>query len=159
MRLFFPPQLRVGVQGVAGPLPGVVQLVQLAADGVVGGSQPRPALDLFLEQGHRPGRVRVAEILGRAAEQAGEQALGVLAQQRGPPWPIRVGQGDRVERIGVGGDPVGDALASHAEHGGDVGGRAAPVELQDGQRAAVEAGVGGLGQLPPQAPSLVIGQS
>jgi hypothetical protein len=80
MRLFFPPQFRVRVQGVARPLPGVVQLVQLTADGVIGGPQPRPTLDLLDKQRHRPGRVRVVKILGRAVEQAAQQAFDALAQ-------------------------------------------------------------------------------
>jgi hypothetical protein len=132
--------------------------VQPAADGVVGRPQARPQPDLLLEQGHRPGGVRVAQILGRAAQQFDEYALGVLAQQHGAPRPVGVGQGGRVEGCGVGGDPVGDALASHAEHVGDVGRRTATVELQDGQGAAVEPGVFGLSQLPAQAPSLGVGQ-
>jgi hypothetical protein len=102
--------------------------------------------------------VRVAQILGRAAQQLDEQALGALAQQHGASRPVGVGQGGRVEGRGVGGDPVGDALASHSEQVGDVGRRAATVELQDGQGAAVEPGVFGLSQLPSQAPSLSVGQ-
>jgi hypothetical protein len=60
--------------------------------------------------------------------------------------------------LAIGGNPVGDALATHAEHTGDVGGGATAVKLQDGQGAAVQPGVGGLGQLLPQTPALVVGQ-
>ncbi len=159
MRLFFPPQLRVGVQGVARPLPGVVHLAQLAPDGVVGGPQARPQPDLLHQQRHRPGRVWAAKILGRAAEQQAQQPLGVLAQEFRPSGPDGIGQGGRVVGSGISGHPGGDALAGHAEHTGDVGGRATTVELQDRQGAAVQPGVRGLGQLPPQTPALVVGQS
>jgi hypothetical protein len=86
------------------------------------------------------------------------QALDVLAE----PWrsarPIRVEKNSRVAGLGIGGDPVGDALTSHAEPTGDVGSGAAAVELQDGQGAAVQPSVAGLGQLPLQTPALVVGQ-
>lgn len=158
MRLFFPPQFGVRLQGIARPLPGEVHLVQLAANRIVRGSQAGATLDLLLKQRHRPGRVRVAKILGRTAQQTAQQALDALAQQRRPSRPLRVGQGGRVEGCGIGSNPVGDALASYAEHIGDVGGGATAVKLQDGQGAAIQSGVGGLGQLPPQTLALVVGQ-
>jgi hypothetical protein len=158
MRLFFPPQFGVRLQGIARPLPGEVHLVQLAANRIVRGPQARAVLDLLLKQRHRPGGVRVAKILRRTVQQTAQQALDALAQQRRPPRPLRIGQGGRVEGCGIGSNPVGDALATHAEHPGNVGGGAATVELQDRQGAAVQPGVTGLGQLPLQTPALVTGQ-
>jgi hypothetical protein len=158
MRLFFPPQLRVGVEDVARPLPDVVQLVQLAADGVVGGAPARLAPDLLLEQGHGPGRGWVAEALGRAAEQPQQQVVGVLSQERRAARPVGVSQGGRVVGQGVGTDPVVDALSRYAQHGRDVGRRPTTVELQDGKGAAVQAGITGLRELAPQPAPLVRGQ-
>ncbi len=158
MRLFFPPQFGIRHQGVARSLPGEVHLVQLAANRIVRGSQAGATLELLLKQRHCPGRVRVAKILGRTVQQAAQQALDALAQQRRPSRPLRVGQGGRVEGCGIGSNPVGDALASYAEHTGDVGGGATAVELKDGQGAAVQPSAGGQDQLPLQTLALVVGQ-
>src|SRR3954468_11165750 len=48
MRIFFPPHLRVGGQGVARPLQDIVQPVQPTADGVVRGQKARPQPELLL---------------------------------------------------------------------------------------------------------------
>lgn len=64
MRLFFPPQLGVGVQEVARSLPGVVQPVQLAAEGVFGEVPAEAACRVLPEQRDGPLRREVAEVLG-----------------------------------------------------------------------------------------------
>jgi hypothetical protein len=60
--------------------------------------------------------------------------------------------------LGVGLDPVVDALPGHPEHAGDISGGAALVELQDGQGAPQQAGIQGLLELTPQAVALPGGQ-
>src|SRR5262245_44307845 len=60
IRCFFPPQLRVGVQDVARPLPDVIQPAQDAADGVIGGLATCALLQGVPEQGHGPAAVGVA---------------------------------------------------------------------------------------------------
>ena len=150
MRLFFPPPLRIGVEDVARPLPAVVQLVQLAADGVGRGPLAHLTLQLLLEQGHRPGGGWVVEVLGRAAEQSLEPGLGVLGQKRWATRAVGISQGGWVVGKAVGSDPVVNALGGHAGHLSDVGGRAATVKLQDGQSAAVQVGVSGVCELAPQ---------
>jgi hypothetical protein len=84
MRLFFPPQLGVGVEDVAGALPGEVQPVQLAADGVFGEVQAGAARQVLLEQRDGPLGGEVAEVLGRAPQQLEQEGTVLLAQQAGP---------------------------------------------------------------------------
>jgi hypothetical protein len=91
--------------------------------------------------------VGVAEVLRRGDQQQRQQALVVLVQQRRPSPARLVRQCLGTAGRGVGGHPLVDGLAGDAEHAGDVGGRPPEVELQDGQGAAEEAGVGGLREL------------
>jgi hypothetical protein len=102
--------------------------------------------------------VRVAELLRGAGQEGGQQVLLILVEQRATPPPRLVVQRLGVVVPGVVLDPVVDALAGDAEHAGQLGGRAAPVELQDGQGAPQDAGVQGLGQLTPEAAALPRGQ-
>jgi hypothetical protein len=78
----------------------------------------------------------------------------VFVQRPRTSRPLLVPQRLGVMALGVGPDPVVDALPGHAEHTGDVGCGAPLVELQDGQGAPQEARVQGLLQLAPQAASL-----
>ena len=128
--------------------------MQRPAEGVVGRAPAGVAVQLLAQQRHRPAGGRVAQVLRRVGQQQPQPPLVTRRQQRRPPLPAGVGQGGRVEFVGVGGDPVVDALPGHAEHVGDVGYRPPAVVLQDGQRAAVEAHVVGLVELPPQAAAL-----
>jgi len=91
MRLFFPPQLGVGVKPVAGPLPAVAQIVDCPAEGVSGEQRPSGALEVLPEQGDSPGGGGVAEILGALGQQAPEQFPLGLAQQGWPPGAVVVG--------------------------------------------------------------------
>ena len=84
--------------------------------------------------------------------------LLVLTQQAVTPPAVAVLERLGVEGLGVGVGPVVDALPGYAEHPGNVGGRAPVVELQDGEGAPQDAGVGGLDELTPEAPSLPGGQ-
>src|SRR5262245_2772318 len=61
IRIFFPPQLRVGVEPVAGPLPGVSQLLDLPPQGVLRDQDVVVTCQMPPEQGHGPGGVRVTE--------------------------------------------------------------------------------------------------
>jgi hypothetical protein len=154
MRLFFPPQFRVGVEVVTRPLPHVVQPAQGTADGVRGHPLSRGDLQDVLEQRHRPTGVRVAEALGRAGEEGLQQVPLVFIQQWRAPTTRLILQEGGVEGLGVGLDPVVDALPAHAEHTGDVRCGAALVELQDGEGTPKEAGIRGVGELPPEAAPL-----
>jgi hypothetical protein len=78
MCTFFPPQLGVGVEGVAGPLAGVIQLVQLAAEGILGEVQAGTARQVLPEQGDGPLRREIAEILGRLPQEFEQPELVVL---------------------------------------------------------------------------------
>lgn len=153
MRRFF-LALGVGVQVIAGPLPHVIQPAEGAAQGVRGHRLLRGDFQRFLEQGHVPTRVWVAEFLGRACEERCQQMLMVFVQQARTPAAFRVGQRGGVEGLLVGLHPVVNALARDAEHLGDLGGRAARVEFQDRHGTAIEARIARVGALAPQTASL-----
>jgi len=153
MRRFF-LALGVRVEVVARPLPHVLQPAQRPPQRVLGRPPFRGELQDLLEQGYGPARVRVAEFLGRPGEEGRQQVLLVFVEQRVAPPPGLVVQRQGVVGLGVALDPVVDALAGHAEHAGQLGGRAAPVELQHGQGAPQDAGVQGFGQLTPEAAAL-----
>jgi hypothetical protein len=154
IRLFFPPQLGVGVQDVARPLPGVVQPAQGAADGVARRHAAGAELKGVLEQGHGPAGVRVAQVLWRAFQQGQKEVLIVLVQQRLATSARLIGKGGGVTAKAVRLDPVVDALAAHAEHPGDVSRCSPVVELQHGQGAPVKENVSGSPELTPQTPPL-----
>ena len=143
---------------MARPLPRVIQPVQRAPHGVFRRAPPRDDFQELLEQGDRPAHVRAAQVLGREGQEGLQQALVVFVQRRVAPPPPLVPQGLGVVALGVGPDPVVDALPGHAEHAGDVSGGAPLVELQDGQGAPQEAGIQGLLELTPQAVTLPGGQ-
>jgi hypothetical protein len=153
MRLFF-LEVRIGVEVVTRALPHVVQPAQGAADGVRGHPLPCGEFQDVLEQRHRPAGVRVAKVLGRAGEEGLQQVPLVFVQQGRAPTTWLVLQEGRVEGLGVGIDPVVDALPAHAEHTGDVSGGAALVELQDGEGTPKEAGIRGVDELLPEAAPL-----
>jgi hypothetical protein len=157
MRRFF-LALGVRLQVVARPLPRVTQPVQRAAQGVVRHLPPGGDFQKHLEQGDRPAHVRAAQVLGRDGEDGFQQAHIVLVERRvaAPSRPVPQCLG--VVALGVGLDPVVDALPGHAEHAGDVSGGAPLVELQDGQGAPQEAGIQGHLELTPEAVSLPGGQ-
>jgi hypothetical protein len=157
MRRFF-LALGVRVEVVARPLPDVIQAAQRPADGVGRHALLGEELKHLAEQRHRPAGRRVAEVLGREGEQGVEQVLLVLVQQRVAAPAGFVGQrgGGAVREVSR--DPVVDTLPGNAEHAGDVGGGAAEVELQDGERPAIEADVGGVRELTTEALPLPGGQ-
>jgi hypothetical protein len=128
--------------------------VQRPAEGVLGHRQSRGGLQDFLEQRHRPARVRVAELSGRDGEDGLQQMLAGFVQQRVTPLAALIlkRRGIVVPRVHL--DPVVDALPGHAEHAGDVGGGATLVELQDGKGPSEEAGIPGLRELTPETPPL-----
>jgi hypothetical protein len=146
MRRFF-LALRVRVEVVARPLPDVTEALQRPADGVLGDAPVGEKCEDFLEQRHRPARRRVAEVLRRDGQEGFQQVFLVFVEQRVPASAGLVRQRRRVAVLQVGLDPVVDALPGDAEHAGDVGGRAAEVELQDRQGAAIAARIRGVREL------------
>jgi hypothetical protein len=98
--------------------------------------------------------VREAQILGRAFQQGHKEVLIVFVQQ-GLAAPARlILKRGWVTALAVRLDPVGDALAGHAEHPGDISRGTPVVELQHGQGASVEENVPGFPELTPQTPAL-----
>lgn len=134
MRRFF-LALGVRLQVVPRPLPHVIQPVQRAAQRVVGHLPPRGDFQELLEQGDRPAHVWAAQVLGREGQEGFQQVLVVFVQRPVTSRPLPVPQRLGVMALGVGPDPVVDALPGHPEHPSDVGGGAPVVELQDGQGA------------------------
>ena len=157
MRRFF-LALGVRLQVVPRSLPHVIQPVQRAAQRVVGYLPPRGDLQALLEQGDGPAHVRAAQVLGRKGEEGLQQVFVVFVQRRVASPALLVAQRPGVMALGVGPDPVVDALPGHPEHAGDISGGAALVELQDGQGAPQEAGIQGFLQLAPEAAPLPGGQ-
>jgi hypothetical protein len=121
--------------------------VQRAAEGVLGHRLPRGDLQGLLEQGYGPVGVRIADVLRGASQETRQEVFLILVQQGVPPPAVLVAQRLGVERLGVQVDPVVDALAGHAEHPGDGGGRASLVELQDGEGAPQDASIQGFNEL------------
>jgi hypothetical protein len=128
--------------------------VQRAAKGVLGHPLPRGAFQDLLEQGHRPTRVRVAEIPGRDGEEGLEQVLLVFVQRRVATPACLAFERGRIVVLRISFDPIVDTLAGYTEHAGDVGGGATMVELQDGESPPKQASIAGLGELPAEAPPL-----
>jgi hypothetical protein len=153
MRRFF-LALGVRVQVVTRPLPDVVQPMQGPAKSVFGHPLLRGDLQDLAEQGHRPTRVRIAEVLGRGGEESPQQVLLVLIQQGRTPPASLVLEGRGIAVLDVSPDPVIDTLSGHSEHASDVGGGATPVEFQDGEGTPEEAGIPRLRALTTEVPPL-----
>jgi hypothetical protein len=111
-------------------------------------------LQRFLEQGHGPVRLGITEFLGRAGQQRLQHVFLVFVQRRRPSSAGLVLERRRVAVPQVILDPVVNALPGHPEHARHLRGGPSLVELQDGQRAPQDAGIQGLHELTPQAPSL-----
>jgi hypothetical protein len=146
MRRFF-LALRVGGQHVAGPLPGVLQRVQLPADRGLGDALALPALQVLPEQGDGPLHRLVAEVGRPLLQGGGEGRLEVLGPEGGTIAPAPVGQGRRVARLAIAVDPVVHADSARAKQPGDFGNGPPSGRLQDGQGTAEEVRVGGASEL------------
>jgi hypothetical protein len=144
MRLFFPPPFGVGVEGVARPLPGVVQLVQLVAEGVPGGVLAGAAPQVSLKQADRPRGGRVVEVLRRMLEQLEQEGAVLLGQEAGPSRPVPVAQDIGVVALAVGLDPEVDRARSHPQALSHAGDGFALGDFEDGQGAAIDPGIKGL---------------
>lgn len=158
MRLFFPPQFRVGVEPVAGPLPRVAQPVDLAADGVFGEQRSAVLSQVLQEQGDGPGGGRIAEVLGAPGQQLPEQVPLGLTQQGWPPGAVAVGQGSGAVLAGIGVQPVIDGPGRHPQPTRDRGDGLPRGDFKDGEGPAVHPGVACGAQLLLQAPSLPVPQ-
>ncbi len=80
--------------------------------------------------------------------------LLVFIQERMTSPASLVLQGRWVMVLGVNLDPFVDALPSHSEHAGEIGGTASVVELQDGEGPPKQAGIPGLRELTLEPPPL-----
>jgi hypothetical protein len=157
-RLFFPPQLGIGVEGVARPLPGVVEPVQFAAQRVFGEVLAGAAPQLFSEQADRPLGGGVAEVLRRMPEQLEQTVAALVGQEARPSRAVAVAQDIGVMAPAVRLDPEVDSARRHPQAPGHAGDGLAVGNFEDGQGAAIDAGVEGLLELPFQAAPLPGGQ-
>ena len=144
MRLFFPPQFGVGVEGVARPLPDVVQLLQFVAKCVIGGVLAGAASQVFLKQADRPRGGRVVEVLRRMLEQLEQQGAVLLGQEAGPSRAVAVAQGIGVVAPTVRPDPEVDRARSHPQALSHAGDGFALGNFKDGQGATIDPGIRGL---------------
>ncbi len=158
MRRFF-VALGVRVEHVPRPLPDVPQVVHLPPHRRLGEALLAPALQVFAQQRDGPFDRLVAELLRPPLEGGDEGRLEFLGPQGGVVAPALVGQGGRVSRLLVPGDPVVDAHAARAQQAGDLGDGAPGGGLQDGEGAAEKAGVRGGAQLLLKSAALGVGQS
>jgi hypothetical protein len=144
MRLFFSPQLGVGVEGVARPFPGVVHLVQFVAKRVLRGVLAGAASQVFLKQADRPLGGRVVEVLRRMLEQLKQEGAVLLGQEAGPSGTVAVAQDIGVMALTVRLNPEVDHARSHPQASSHAGDGFALGGFEDGQGAAIDPGVKGL---------------
>ena len=98
---------------------------------------------MFLEQGDRPARGGIAQLLGRLAQEHAEQVPMRWRPEAGAAAAVVIGQGLRVMRLGIGVDPVIDAPRRHPQGLGDLGDGFATTDFQDRKGPAVQAGIAG----------------
>ncbi len=153
MRRFF-LRLRVGFQDVAGPLPGLAPAVEFAADGLVGETRPGPAEEFLPQQGHGPIHRPVPASLRRGGQELPEQGPRRPGPGAGAARARRVVQGGGVVVAAVVRHPVVDGPSRHPQRPGHPGHGLPPVDAEDGEQAAVDAGLAGVPQLAPQALAL-----
>jgi hypothetical protein len=127
---------------------------QPAPHRLVRGPHPRALLQLLLEDGHRPVRMRIAEILRRPAHQRRQESFGPLDQDGRAPAPVAIAEHRGVRFLEEGRGPVGDALPGDPEHVGDLGGGPTAVEFEHGQGPPVGASVSCLIELLTKLTSL-----
>jgi hypothetical protein len=99
-------------------------------------------------------RSGVAQSLRRLAHELAEQIPIGLRQQGGSAGSVTVPEGVGVMALGVGPDPVTDDPRGDPQATGNRGDRLTPSDFEDGQRAAVHAGVVGGTELLLQTPPL-----
>jgi hypothetical protein len=92
MRLFFPPPFGIGVEGVARPLPDVVELVQFVAKRVRGEVLAGATSQVFLKQADGPLGGRIVEGLRRMLKQRKQEGAILLGQEAGPSRTVAVAQ-------------------------------------------------------------------
>jgi hypothetical protein len=95
--------------------------------------------------------VRIAELSGRDGEDGLQLPPAVFVQQRATALAALILERRRIVVPRVHLDPVVDALPGHAEHAGDVSGRATIVELRDGEDSPIQARISRLGESAPEA--------
>src|SRR3954469_20686762 len=82
--------LGVRVEHVAWPLPEVTEPPDPTPHRLVRRSEPQVLLQLLPEEGDRPVRVRIAEVLGRLAHQRRQEAVGLLGPKSRASAPVLV---------------------------------------------------------------------
>jgi hypothetical protein len=135
--------LGVGRQGVAGPLPEVVQAPQPAAEGVIGQPPAAASLQVISEEGDGPVRSRIAQLVGAPPQGGHQHRLQFLRPDRGPSTAVVVFEGGRIAPDLEGARPVVDGLPRHPQPLGDLGDGFAFVQRQDGHQSAAVAGIVG----------------
>jgi hypothetical protein len=150
MCLFFPPPLGIGIEGVTRPLPGVVEPVQFAAQRVFGEVLARAAPQVFLKQADRPLGGRVVEVLRRMLEQRKQAGAVLVGQEAGPSRPVAVAQVIGVIALAVSLHPEVNDARRHPQASSHAGDGLALGDFEDGQGAAIDAGIEGFLELPFQ---------
>jgi hypothetical protein len=144
MRLFFPPQFGIGIEGVARPLPAVVEPVQFVAQRVLGEMLAGTASQVFRQQADRPLRGGVVEVLRRMLEQLEQKGAVLVRQQAGPSRTVAVTQDLGVVPPAVRLDPTVNYACSYPQASGHAGNGFALGDFEDGQGTAVDPSVKGL---------------
>lgn len=132
--------------------------MQFAAQRVFGQVLAGAAAQRFLEQADRPRGGGVVEVLRRLLEQLEQAGAVRRGQEAGSSRPVAVAQDIGVMALAVRLDPEVDNARSHAQALGHAGDGLALGDFEDGQGAAIDAGIQGLPQLPFQATPLPGGQ-
>jgi hypothetical protein len=143
MRLFFPPQLGIRVEGVARPLPGVVEPVQFAAKRVLGEVLADAASQLLLKQADRPLGGGVVEVLRRMLEQLKQDGAVLVVQKAGPSRTVALAQDIGVVALRVRLEPEVDHARAHPQASSHAGDGFASGDFEDSQGAAIDPGIKG----------------
>jgi len=154
MALFFPPELRIRVEGISGPLPGVPEPVQLPPHGPPGRAPAEPPGEVLPEQRDGPLGGEPAEGLRGPTEPFPQHLPAPVGHPAGAAGPVVVAKGEWVAVPGVGPDPVINDPPRDPQPTCDVGNGFALPDAQDRQGASIHAGVPGGSELPLQAPAL-----
>jgi hypothetical protein len=158
IRLFFPPQLRVGIQGVAWPLPDVVQAVQFAAQRVDRDVLAALTLQVRSEQANGPLGGGIGKILRRMLEELEQMVAVLLSQEVRTTTAVRITQDVGIMALAISRDPGIDDTGSHPQASRHADNGLSEGHFEDGQCTAIHTGIHSVPQLPFQAAPLPGGQ-